>query len=162
MNDRALFEIFVKCRMLIDAISTVASMLADGPDPLPKWRSMIDLNLVALSMLTRAAVQDMRSRGVNDGHIVHIGRWANSCYFKNHVFQLMGSASLSHSKLNKKLFNAHFFFKCTRTVKDWQSYVAQVWNFEPWKLKKQKIHHDLKYRHAAKVSPWYIFTVTLS
>jgi len=55
-------------------LSTVASMLADGPDPLPKWRSMIDLNLVALSMLTRAAVQDMRSRGVNDGHIVHIGR----------------------------------------------------------------------------------------
>lgn len=56
---------------------------ADGPDPLPKWRSMLDLNLIALSVLTRAAVQDMRSRGVNDGHIVHIGRYVvcvkNNC-----------------------------------------------------------------------------------
>jgi short-subunit dehydrogenase len=43
-------------------------------EPLQKWRHMLDLNLVALSLLTRACVRDMRTRGVDDGHIVHIGR----------------------------------------------------------------------------------------
>ncbi|XP_059481758.1 farnesol dehydrogenase-like isoform X2 [Neocloeon triangulifer] len=51
-----------------------STSLAEGQeDPWPKWRAMADLNLIALQVLTKEAVKDMRSRGVDDGHIVHIG-----------------------------------------------------------------------------------------
>lgn len=36
------------------------------------WRRVMDVNVLGLSICTREAVQSMRSRGVNDGHIVHI------------------------------------------------------------------------------------------
>ncbi|CAB3376393.1 Hypothetical predicted protein [Cloeon dipterum] len=35
-------------------------------------RRMLDLNVVGLSLFTRDAIQDMKSRGVDDGHIFHI------------------------------------------------------------------------------------------
>ncbi|XP_049855006.1 dehydrogenase/reductase SDR family member 11-like [Schistocerca gregaria] len=36
------------------------------------WRRMLDVNVLGLSICTREAVQDMLSRGVQDGFIIHI------------------------------------------------------------------------------------------
>lgn len=43
--------------------------LVDG-DP-ERWREMLELNVLALSICTREALSDMRSRG-DDGHVIHI------------------------------------------------------------------------------------------
>ncbi|XP_068086750.1 dehydrogenase/reductase SDR family member 11 isoform X1 [Anabrus simplex] len=40
--------------------------------PTEDWKVMLDVNVLGLSICTREAVQNMRSRGVDDGHIVHI------------------------------------------------------------------------------------------
>lgn len=37
-----------------------------------KWREMLDVNVLALCVCTREALQDMRRRG-DEGHVVHIG-----------------------------------------------------------------------------------------
>lgn len=39
------------------------------------WRSMLEVNLLALSVFTREAVADMRARG-DDGHVIHISSMA--------------------------------------------------------------------------------------
>ncbi|XP_069683508.1 farnesol dehydrogenase-like [Periplaneta americana] len=44
--------------------------LSDGP--VEKWRKILDLNVLALSMCTKEALQSMKEKGVDDGHIVHI------------------------------------------------------------------------------------------
>lgn len=38
------------------------------------WRNMLDVNVVALCLCTKLAVQSMRDRGVNDGQIIHLNR----------------------------------------------------------------------------------------
>ena len=38
------------------------------------WRGMFDLNVLALSNCSKEAVQSMKERKVDDGHIVHINR----------------------------------------------------------------------------------------
>ena len=43
--------------------------LADGP--MEAWREMLEVNVLALAICTREAVQDMRSKG-NRGQIIHI------------------------------------------------------------------------------------------
>ncbi|CAB3371180.1 Hypothetical predicted protein [Cloeon dipterum] len=56
------------------AILLSTSLAGEGEDdPFPKWRTMVDLNLIAVQVLTKEAVKDMRRRNVDDGHIVHIG-----------------------------------------------------------------------------------------
>ncbi|XP_069683506.1 farnesol dehydrogenase-like isoform X2 [Periplaneta americana] len=44
--------------------------LSDGP--VENWRKIYDLNVLALSMCTKEALQSMKEKGVDDGHIVHI------------------------------------------------------------------------------------------
>ncbi|XP_069683505.1 farnesol dehydrogenase-like isoform X1 [Periplaneta americana] len=44
--------------------------LRDGP--VENWRKIYDLNVLALSMCTKEALQSMKEKGVDDGHIVHI------------------------------------------------------------------------------------------
>ena len=39
------------------------------------WREMLEVNVLALCIATREAVQDMRRRG-DDGHVVHVGSMA--------------------------------------------------------------------------------------
>jgi len=39
------------------------------------WREMLEVNVLALCVCTREAIQDMRKRG-DDGHIIHIGSMA--------------------------------------------------------------------------------------
>jgi NADP-dependent 3-hydroxy acid dehydrogenase YdfG len=38
-----------------------------------QWRQMLDVNVLGPTICTREAVKSMRSRNVDDGHIVHIG-----------------------------------------------------------------------------------------
>ncbi|KAK7864262.1 hypothetical protein R5R35_009525 [Gryllus longicercus] len=45
--------------------------LADAPTA--EWKKILDINVLGLSICTREAVQQMRSRGIGDGHIIHIG-----------------------------------------------------------------------------------------
>ncbi|XP_023724005.1 farnesol dehydrogenase-like [Cryptotermes secundus] len=44
--------------------------LTDGPPE--KWRNIIDINVLGLSMCTREAIQSMREKAVDDGHIINI------------------------------------------------------------------------------------------
>ncbi|XP_063220370.1 dehydrogenase/reductase SDR family member 11-like isoform X2 [Bacillus rossius redtenbacheri] len=44
--------------------------LADGKTE--QWRQLLEVNLLALSICTREALQSMKERSVDDGHIVHI------------------------------------------------------------------------------------------
>jgi NAD(P)-dependent dehydrogenase (short-subunit alcohol dehydrogenase family) len=44
----------------------------DGPTE--SWRKIFDLNVLGLSMCTKEALQSMKERGVDDGHVIHINR----------------------------------------------------------------------------------------
>ncbi|XP_069683475.1 dehydrogenase/reductase SDR family member 11-like [Periplaneta americana] len=48
-----------------------ANSLREGP--VESWRTILDLNVLGLSICTKEAIQCMKSRGVDDGHIIHIG-----------------------------------------------------------------------------------------
>ncbi|KAK7864238.1 hypothetical protein R5R35_009508 [Gryllus longicercus] len=43
------------------------------------WKRILDINILGLSICTREAIQQMKARGVDDGHIVHMcsisGHW---------------------------------------------------------------------------------------
>jgi NADP-dependent 3-hydroxy acid dehydrogenase YdfG len=49
-----------------------APLLSGASD---KWREMLDVNVLALCICTREALEDMRARG-DDGHVVHISSMA--------------------------------------------------------------------------------------
>jgi NAD(P)-dependent dehydrogenase (short-subunit alcohol dehydrogenase family) len=62
------------------AITLLASLVAhnfvysiDGP--VENWRKILNLNVLGLSVCTKEALQSMKERGVDDGHIVHINRF---------------------------------------------------------------------------------------
>ncbi|PNF16600.1 Dehydrogenase/reductase SDR family member 11 [Cryptotermes secundus] len=40
--------------------------------PVENWRRILDLNVLALSVCTKEALESMKEKGVDDGHIVHI------------------------------------------------------------------------------------------
>ncbi|XP_023723991.1 farnesol dehydrogenase-like [Cryptotermes secundus] len=44
--------------------------IRDGP--VENWRKIFDLNVLALSVCTKEALQSMKEKGVDDGHIIHI------------------------------------------------------------------------------------------
>jgi len=46
--------------------------ITDGPTE--NWRNIINLNVLGLSVCTKEALQSMKERGVDDGHIIHINR----------------------------------------------------------------------------------------
>lgn len=46
------------------------STLYEGP--VSQWRSVLDLNVLGLSICTKEALESMEERGVDDGHIIHI------------------------------------------------------------------------------------------
>ncbi|XP_069683470.1 dehydrogenase/reductase SDR family member 11-like isoform X2 [Periplaneta americana] len=48
----------------------IGNSLTEGPEE--AWKGMFDLNVFALSSCTKEAVQSMKERNVDDGHIVHI------------------------------------------------------------------------------------------
>ncbi|KAG0725512.1 Dehydrogenase/reductase SDR family member 11 [Chionoecetes opilio] len=50
-------------------LAVFKDLLEGSPE---EWRSMLDLNVVALCLCTREAVASMRERGVDDGHVIHL------------------------------------------------------------------------------------------
>jgi short-subunit dehydrogenase len=40
------------------------------------WRSILELNVLALSVCTKEAIESMKERAVDDGHIIHMNRLA--------------------------------------------------------------------------------------
>lgn len=45
-----------------------------------EWRRLFDINVLGLSICTREAVQQMKAKGIDDGHIVHISSVAGHKY----------------------------------------------------------------------------------
>ncbi|KAJ4433793.1 hypothetical protein ANN_16105 [Periplaneta americana] len=52
----------------------VASCSSLSEGPVKNWRTIMELNVLGLSMCTKEAIQSMKERGVDDGHIIHINR----------------------------------------------------------------------------------------
>ncbi|XP_069700374.1 farnesol dehydrogenase-like [Periplaneta americana] len=50
----------------------VASCSSLSEGPVKNWRTIMELNVLGLSMCTKEAIQSMKERGVDDGHIIHI------------------------------------------------------------------------------------------
>ncbi|XP_069683493.1 farnesol dehydrogenase-like [Periplaneta americana] len=50
----------------------IASVSTLGGGPVENWRKIYDLNVLALCMCTKEALQSMKEKGVDDGHIIHI------------------------------------------------------------------------------------------
>ena len=65
----------------VDVCINSAGHAINGPTLLggatADWRSMLDINVLALCICTREAVKQMREHGVEDGHIIHIGSLAS-------------------------------------------------------------------------------------
>ena len=38
-----------------------------------EWKSLLDINVLGLTICTREAVQSMKEKGIDDGHIINIG-----------------------------------------------------------------------------------------
>jgi NAD(P)-dependent dehydrogenase (short-subunit alcohol dehydrogenase family) len=48
-------------------------LISEGP--VSEWKSVLDLNVLGLSICTKEALQSMRESRVDDGHIIHISRY---------------------------------------------------------------------------------------
>ncbi|XP_023723999.1 farnesol dehydrogenase-like [Cryptotermes secundus] len=68
------------------------SSLTDGP--VEKWRKIFDLNVLALSVCTKEALQSMKEKGVDDGHIIHIN-------------SIVGHGQISHPGLHMYSASKH-------------------------------------------------------
>ncbi|KAK7864246.1 hypothetical protein R5R35_009514 [Gryllus longicercus] len=59
--------------ILVNNAGVAGKTKLSGPESnTEQWRSILNINVLGLSLCTREAVQVMRERGVDDGHIVHI------------------------------------------------------------------------------------------
>ncbi|XP_067015766.1 farnesol dehydrogenase isoform X2 [Anabrus simplex] len=59
----------------VDILVNNAGVIGEGPitdTTTEEWTRILNTNVLGLSICTREAVKIMRSKGVNDGHIVHI------------------------------------------------------------------------------------------
>nr|CAD7586849.1 unnamed protein product [Timema genevievae] len=61
-----------------------------------QWRQILETNILGLNICTREAYQSMKSRGVDDGHIIHI----NSGYTSPHRTALHFSGGMLFMFLN--------------------------------------------------------------
>ncbi|XP_063224833.1 farnesol dehydrogenase-like [Bacillus rossius redtenbacheri] len=77
-----------------------------------EWKQMIDVNVLALSICTKEAIQSMKERGVDDGHIIHINSVAGHYVIaeigmysatKHAVTVLAESLRRQLTKLNSKI-----------------------------------------------------------
>ena len=40
-----------------------------------EWREMVDVNIIALCLFTKESINLMREKNIDDGQIIHIGRY---------------------------------------------------------------------------------------
>ncbi|XP_074642228.1 dehydrogenase/reductase SDR family member 11-like [Tubulanus polymorphus] len=69
------------------------------------WRCMLDLNVLALSICSREAVQSMKSRGVNDGHIVNINSMSGHRVISSPAFHFYSATKYAVTGLTAGLRN---------------------------------------------------------
>ncbi|KAJ9585018.1 hypothetical protein L9F63_020628 [Diploptera punctata] len=67
------------------------SNLMDGP--FENWKTIIDLNVLGLSLCTSEALAIMRENGVDDGHIIHINSMAGHSVPESPLLAYMYSVS---------------------------------------------------------------------
>ncbi|XP_067006858.2 farnesol dehydrogenase [Anabrus simplex] len=78
-KEEDILAVFRWIKETLGGVDILINNAASGTDlglteaPTENWKLMLDVNILGLSICTREAVQNMRSRGVDDGHIVHIG-----------------------------------------------------------------------------------------
>jgi NADP-dependent 3-hydroxy acid dehydrogenase YdfG len=78
--------------------------LSDGSTE--ELRKMLDLNVLGLSVCTKEALQSMKERGVDDGHIIHINRSVISVTWKSRYTQNLKKLShVKHKKTQRLLKN---------------------------------------------------------
>nr|CAD7399816.1 unnamed protein product [Timema poppensis] len=56
-----------------------------------QWRQILETNILGLNICTREAYQSMKSRGVDDGHIIHIN---SNFTVQVHLLKEQGSSEL--------------------------------------------------------------------
>ncbi|XP_069683512.1 farnesol dehydrogenase-like [Periplaneta americana] len=76
-----------------------ANSLTGGP--VENWRKIYDLNVLALSVCTKEALQSMKEKGVDDGHIIHINSVAGHKVI--HPFGLYSSSKHAVTALTEGL-----------------------------------------------------------
>lgn len=80
-DERAIAALFATIRERFGGVDLLVNNAGLGHEsPLTRgstehWREMLEVNVLALCVCTREAVQDMRARG-DDGHVVHISSMA--------------------------------------------------------------------------------------
>jgi len=65
--------VYVKYMNLHLMYSSLPLCVSDGP--VDNWRKILELNVLALSVCTKEAIQSMKERSVDDGHIIHMNRF---------------------------------------------------------------------------------------
>jgi short-subunit dehydrogenase len=58
--------------------------LSDGSTE--ELRKMLELNVLGLSVCTKEALQSMKERAVDDGHIIHINRSVMFSYMEKQIY----------------------------------------------------------------------------
>jgi NAD(P)-dependent dehydrogenase (short-subunit alcohol dehydrogenase family) len=66
----------------------------DGPTE--NWRKIIELNVLGLSVCTKEALQSMKERGVDDGHIIHINRLVIKDNLERQILMIDFAVHLTH------------------------------------------------------------------
>jgi NAD(P)-dependent dehydrogenase (short-subunit alcohol dehydrogenase family) len=64
------------CLRLYGGFENVFSILLIADADATACRKILDTNVFGLCLFTREVIKDMRDRGVDDGHIFHINRYA--------------------------------------------------------------------------------------
>jgi hypothetical protein len=54
--------------------------ICDTDGPTENWKAIFDLNILALSVCTKEAIQCMLDRKVDNGHIIHINRYVTDSW----------------------------------------------------------------------------------
>ncbi|XP_069685880.1 farnesol dehydrogenase-like [Periplaneta americana] len=91
--------------MVNNAAANGPHSLIDGPDEMCK--RIVDVNILAVARCTRMAIQSMRERGVDDGHILHINSIAGH-YIHPDVFMYSASkhaVTVMAEGLRRELWN---------------------------------------------------------
>ncbi|KAJ9585024.1 hypothetical protein L9F63_020634, partial [Diploptera punctata] len=84
-------KVFKWTKENLGSIDILINNAAVGPNcttidgPIQKWKDILDINVLGLSICTKEAVNIMKEKGIDDGHIIHINRIGGEPVVENHV-----------------------------------------------------------------------------